>query len=84
MHDVEIVVHVLNWCVRSRSAVAIFHQFETFYCRLLLDASKEQYLSFRKFHLPIIAANNDEGIIKNSNTNEYFRDEIGGKEKESL
>lgn len=46
-HDVGIVVHVLSWFVRSRSAVAIFHRVQSLYCRLVWGAFEAWYLIFR-------------------------------------
>lgn len=83
-HDVGIVDHLLRWCVRSRPAVIILHQFQSFYCRLVWCASKQRYLVFSKLHLSINAANRTDVAIHKSSAYEYYHSEIIKNHKDSL
>lgn len=71
-HDVGIAVHLLGWCVRSRSTVFIFREFKSFPSRLVYSVSREQYLDFSKICMSINSANRIAVEIHKSSVNSYF------------
>lgn len=83
-YDVWIEVHLCSRCVRSRSAIVIFHWFQSVYRRLIHCAFKERYLALGKFHLLVNEANGVAMSINNLHANEYFRTQINSNQKDSF